>query len=117
MKFMRTLFQITVLLMMLAVFSHPLRADASDAPLKTDSPLAQSTPATKGYPAHLSTSRIIAGIKTGFIGGVVPVMALFLFGRALRLMAVRSRPEVEVAEEPLVVVPPLRTTPDRVTKF
>jgi hypothetical protein len=118
MKLIRTLFQTTMLLLVLVVFSHPLRADTDSALLQAEKPFAQAAPATKGNPAHLSGSMMLAVIKTGFIGGVVPAVVLLLFGWVIWTVIDRPRTEMEVIKpSPPVVVPPLRTSPERVTKF
>lgn len=118
--------------MILVVFSHPLRAGTSATLFQTENPFAQSAPATntekalpqsvpatKSTPAHHSTSLILAGIQTGFIGVVVPSAALLLCGSAIRLMITHQQLETKVEEEPLVrvPVPPLRPVPFRITKF
>jgi hypothetical protein len=86
MKFIRILFQIAFLLIFLVVFSHPLWADTSGAFLQTDTPFGPSAPATRINPAHRAASTILAGLETGFMGNIVPLAALLLFGRAVWLL-------------------------------
>lgn len=107
-------FQATVLLVILAVSSHPLWADPSDtllsasspfaqgAPainsgpmLQTDSPLVQAAPATTSNATHRWAGRILAGVESGFMGGIVPLAALLLFARGIWLAIPRRRLETE----------------------
>jgi len=98
MKFIRTLFQITAFL--LIVFFHPLRANTSDTLLKMDIRVAPSAAVTKSNPAHQSASRILAGLETGFMGDIVPLAALFLFGRAVWLVIPPLAAESNTAQRP-----------------
>ena len=85
MKLIRILFQIAVLLVIPLVFSQSLWADTSDT-LQKDTLFAQSAPSIKSHPAQRSASTILAGFETGFMDDVVPMVALFLFGRAVWML-------------------------------
>jgi hypothetical protein len=115
MKLMRSLFQTVSLVITFVVLSQPLRADDSD-PIKSDSPLVQPAPARQATPAHHKISMIFAMMESGFLGGVVPLAALLLAGRAISL-AIPERNEEKVVEHQPVEVPPLRQLPERITIF
>jgi len=117
MKCVRTLlFQITVLVVSLMIMAHPLRADTDDT-IQTDTPYAQAAPVTKSGPAHHSVSAILVGIESGFMAGVVPLVAAIMFGLAIWRVVPSRRPEPMVIEQAPVEVPPLRQIPYPITKF
>jgi hypothetical protein len=116
MKLTRTLFQITFLLVMLVVFSNPLSADTGDG--TQDNKLYIQPPvAPKSGPAHLSSGTVLALLKSGFVEGMVPILAVLLAGVVAWRMMTPRRVEYEIIEEPPVEIPPLRPSPDRVTRF
>jgi hypothetical protein len=160
MKLMRILFQVALLLAIPIVVSQPLKADTT---LHTDPLVAQAPPAT--HSTHRLARTIVAGFETGFMGDVVPLVALFLFGRAVWMLMPSKQMETEsgsaprfawekpvwiesqsmigrglaslsefgrpawrwmmtpqletkvVWQKPHVDVPPLRSTPERITIF
>ena len=129
MKFMRTLFQIALLLACPLIVSQPLRAASGDTfqgdtqlaafvpPTQSDLSLrspsamlaaiktlpttalsAQSAPATKS--THRSASMMLAGLETGFMGNIVPLVALLLIGRAAWMLMPSRRMEAESVPAP-----------------
>lgn len=110
MKLIRTLFQVTVLLAMMVVFSQPVLA-------QTDNSFALPAPATDTPPAHLSASTLLAELGSGFIDGVITLLLVLLAGLTFWLAIPAPRIKREADEQPPVEVPPLRPVPQRVTKF
>jgi hypothetical protein len=116
MKLIRIQFQIAVLLTLLVAFSHPLFADTGDA-TPADNPSAQSAPATQSTTAHLSTSTTLAEIESGFIEVIVPMLTILIAGPIVWRLIPPPRREKAAVDEPPVEIPPLRSSPYRVTKF
>jgi hypothetical protein len=118
MKFMHTLlFQITVLLVSLVVFAHPLRANTRDA-IQAETPHAKTVPLTKSNPSYQLVSTILAGVESGFVFVIAPLMATLLFGLAMwRVVPSRRSEPEEVIEEAPVELPPLREIPHPITRF
>ena len=109
MKHIRTLFQATILLAVMVVFSLPVLA-------QTDNSFALPAP-TNAPPAHLSASIILAELGTGFIDGVLTLLLVLLAGLTFWLAIPAPRVKREADEQLPVEVPPLRPVPHRVTKF
>jgi hypothetical protein len=111
MKLLRTLFHTTVFLLILVVFSHPVRA-------LTDTSFALPAPETDTSPAHLSALTILAELGSGFIDGVVILLLVFLIGLTFWLVLPAPRAKRQAAMQLPIEVPPLRVVPHRrVTKF
>jgi len=117
MKLIRSLFQIAPLVLILVVFSHPLRAGTSNS-IPAASPVAQSAHASKFKTVHHFFSILLDNAESGFMGGMVPLIALLFAARAISL-ALTPAPQVEeaVEEQPPVEIPPLRPLPERITIF
>jgi hypothetical protein len=110
MKFIRTLFQTTVLLAMMVVFSQPVLA-------QMDNSFGLPAPATDTPPAHLSVLSLLAELGSGFIDGVLTLLVVLLAGLTFWLAIPARRIEKVADEQPPVEVPPLRPVPHRVTRF
>jgi hypothetical protein len=112
MKLIRTLFQTTVLLAVMVVFSAPL-------PAQTDYSFAQPASVTDSQPAHLPAATILAWLGSGLVDGMVILLLVFLVGLTFWLAVPTPRIEKEVGEQPPVEVqvPPLRPIPQRITMF
>ena len=117
MKLIRSLFQLIPLILLLAVFSHPLRA-ATSSPSPTDARVAPAASSGKLNTLHHVFSIVAANAESGFIGGMVPLIALLFAARAVSLaMTPAPKPEVIAEELPPVEIPPLRQLPERITIF
>ena len=63
-------------------------------------------------------SALLANAESGFMEGVVPLVAILLAARGLSLaMTPASRDEDFIEEQPAVEIPPQRPQPTRVTSF
>jgi len=113
MKFTRAFFPLALLLV---VFSHPLWADTSDTSL-TDTSFVQAASANTSDAAYSSSGSILAGLESGFIGGIVPLVALLLLSLAVWLAVPVQRIEREALEQLPAEVPPLRTISPPIAKF
>jgi hypothetical protein len=117
MKLRRSLFQVVPLVLFLAIFSDPLRADMS-SPVSTGAPLAHSATAGKFKTLHHMFLIVLDNAESGFMGGIVPVLALLFAARAISLALMPApRVKVMVEEPPPVEIPPLRPLPERITLF
>ena len=110
MKLIRTLFQTTVFLLILVVFSHPVRALTDNSFLP---PAAETDPP----PAHLTALTILAELGSGFIDGMVILLLVVLIGLTFWLAIPAPRTRSEASMQSPVEVPPLRVVRQRVTKF
>ncbi len=114
MKSISAFLQLVVLIFVLAVFAPPVLADSTDS-AQSDL-LVQSVPVSKNnYTSH-STVAVLASIKSDFLGIVVSISGLFLFGRSISLLAERQQIRPQVTAIP-AEVPPLRSSSHRVTTF
>jgi len=114
MNSMSAFVRFVVLIFVLAVFNPPVWADSTDS-AQSDL-LVPSVPVSKNnYTSH-STVAILASIKFDFLGIVVSILGLFLFGRAISLLAERQQIRPQVTAIP-AEVPPLRSSSPRVTTF
>ena len=99
MKCARILFQTALLFVVLAAFSQSLLANSITT--LPAAPIAPATLAVNGHLPHRSAAAIIAGFETGFMGDIVPLVALFLLGRGI-WMLIPSRHRAEWSRQPAI---------------
>jgi len=99
MKLIRILFQAAVFLVVSMIFSQLLLANTSNT--LAAAPISPAASAVKSHLTHLAASAIISKLETGFMGNVVPLVALFLLGRGI-WMLIPSRHRAEWSRQPAI---------------
>jgi hypothetical protein len=115
MKLIGSLFQIAALIFVQVIFASTAFADTNDVTQPDVLPVAAVSSGQGGSIPH-SAMAIVTSIKSEFVGVLVSLVGIFLFGRAILLLAGRSVIEQRVTEIP-AKVPPLRPSIARSTKF
>ena len=115
MNLIRVLFRVAILIFCVAFLSTPGWADTNDE-VQAQISLSPLNGQANTNSTHHSAMAILTSLKSDFAGIVFSMSGLFLFGRAISLLAERGETRSKVTAIP-AQVPPLRPSISRVTTF